>query len=72
MRYCEMHDGRWRKVRMKLVIPKGLPQLSAYAKTGYYAPSQQGEANRGMDYSAVLAAGDVQRDDGSAGFRHRR
>jgi Ca-activated chloride channel family protein len=34
------HDGKWRKVRVKLNIPKGLPQLSVYAKTGYYAPSE--------------------------------
>ena len=33
-------DGRWRKVRVKLNPPKGLPQLSVYAKTGYYAPSE--------------------------------
>jgi len=33
------HDGKWRKVRVKLVPPKGLPQLSVYAKTGYYAAS---------------------------------
>jgi len=32
-------DGRWRKLRVKLNTPKGLPQLSVYAKTGYYAPS---------------------------------
>ena len=34
------HDGKWRKVRVKLVPPKGLPQLSVYAKTGYYAASE--------------------------------
>ena len=34
------HDGKWRKVKVKLVIPKGLPQLSVYSKTGYYAPSE--------------------------------
>jgi Ca-activated chloride channel family protein len=34
------HDGKWRKLRVKLVAPKGLPQLSVYAKTGYYAPSE--------------------------------
>ena len=33
-------DGKWRKVRMKLNPPKGSPQLSVYAKTGYYAPSE--------------------------------
>jgi Ca-activated chloride channel family protein len=34
------HDGKWRKVKVKLMAPKGLPQLSVYAKTGYYAPSE--------------------------------
>ncbi len=33
------HDGRWRKVKVKLRPPKGLPPLNVYAKTGYYAPS---------------------------------
>ncbi len=34
------HDARWRKVKIKLRIPKGLPPLTAYAKTGYYAPNR--------------------------------
>jgi len=34
------HDGKWRKIRVKLIPPKGLPLLRVYAKTGYYAPSQ--------------------------------
>lgn len=34
------HDGKWRKIRVKLLPPKGLPPLSVHAKTGYYAPSQ--------------------------------
>ncbi len=33
------HDARWRKVKIKLRTPKGLPPLSVYSKTGYYAPS---------------------------------
>src|SRR6201987_1212103 len=32
------HDARWRKIKIKLRSPKGLPPLSVYAKTGYYAP----------------------------------
>ena len=32
------HDGRWRKVKIKLRPPKGLPPLTVYARTGYYAP----------------------------------
>ena len=32
-------DARWRKIKIKLRAPKGLPPLTAYAKTGYYAPS---------------------------------
>jgi len=34
------HDARWRKIKVKLRAPKGLPPLSVYAKTGYYAPSR--------------------------------
>jgi Ca-activated chloride channel family protein len=34
------HDGKWRKIKVKLLPPKGLPPLHVYAKTGYYAPSQ--------------------------------
>jgi Ca-activated chloride channel homolog len=33
-------DGKWRKIKVKLNPPKGLPPLHVYAKTGYYAPSQ--------------------------------
>jgi Ca-activated chloride channel family protein len=33
------HDARWRKIKIKLRTPKGLPPVSIYAKTGYYAPS---------------------------------
>jgi Ca-activated chloride channel family protein len=33
------HDARWRKIKIKLRTPKGLPPLTAYAKTGYYAPN---------------------------------
>jgi Ca-activated chloride channel family protein len=33
-------DGKWRKVKVKLSAPKGLPSLSVSAKTGYYAPTQ--------------------------------
>jgi Ca-activated chloride channel family protein len=33
------HDARWRKIKIKLRAPKGLPPLSVYNKTGYYAPS---------------------------------
>jgi Ca-activated chloride channel family protein len=33
-------DGKWRKVKVKLVPPPGLPPLTVHARTGYYAPSQ--------------------------------
>jgi len=33
-------DGTWRKIRVKLKPPKGLPPLSIYARSGYYAPLQ--------------------------------
>jgi Ca-activated chloride channel family protein len=34
------HNGKWRKIKVKLNPPKGLPPLHVYAKTGYYAPSE--------------------------------
>ena len=34
------HDGKWRKIKVKLLPPKGLPPLKVYAKTGYYAPTE--------------------------------
>jgi len=34
------HDGKWRKIKVKLMPPKGLPPLRVYAKTGYYAPTE--------------------------------
>src|ERR1019366_3093382 len=33
-------DGKWRKVKVKVNPPPGLPPLTVYARTGYYAPSQ--------------------------------
>lgn len=33
-------NGKWRKIKVKLVPPKGLPPLQVYAKSGYYAPSE--------------------------------
>ena len=32
-------DGKWRKIKVKLNPPKGLPPLTVYNKTGYYAPN---------------------------------
>ncbi len=34
------HNGKWRKIKVKLNPPKGLPPFRVYAKTGYYAPSE--------------------------------
>jgi Ca-activated chloride channel family protein len=33
-------NGAWRKIKVKLRPPKGLPPLNVFAKTGYYAPNQ--------------------------------
>ncbi len=32
------HDGKWRKIQVKLDPPEGLPRLIVHAKEGYYAP----------------------------------
>jgi Ca-activated chloride channel family protein len=34
------HNGSWRKIKVKLRPPKGLPPLNVFARTGYYAPNQ--------------------------------
>lgn len=34
------HDGKYRKVEVKLIQPHGLPTLRPFYKLGYYAPSQ--------------------------------
>ena len=36
----QVRDGKYRKVNVKLVQPKGLPPLHAFWRTGYYAPTQ--------------------------------
>jgi Ca-activated chloride channel homolog len=33
------HDGKWRKIKVKLRPPKGLPPLTVDAKNGYFAPA---------------------------------
>ncbi len=34
------HDGKWRKIRVKMNPPTGLPPLHVYAKAGYYAAAE--------------------------------
>ena len=33
-------DGKWRKIKVKLALPRGLPVLRARARSGYYGPAQ--------------------------------
>lgn len=33
-------DGKYRRVQVKLVQPRGLPPLRVFSRTGYYAPSK--------------------------------
>jgi Ca-activated chloride channel family protein len=35
-----VYDGQWRKIRVKLRPPRGVPPLLVHAKTGYYAKAQ--------------------------------
>ncbi len=35
-----VRDGKWRKIKVKLLPPKGLPPLRVYARTGYYGPDE--------------------------------
>jgi Ca-activated chloride channel homolog len=34
----KLHDGKWRRIKVKLDAPEGLPKLTVHAKEGYYAP----------------------------------
>lgn len=33
-------DGKYRRVQVKLIQPRGLPPLRAFSRTGYYAPAK--------------------------------
>ncbi len=35
-----LRNGKWRKVKVKVNPPPGLPPLTVYARSGYYAPLQ--------------------------------
>ena len=35
-----VYDGQWRKIKVKLRPPRGVPPLLVHAKTGYYAKAQ--------------------------------
>jgi hypothetical protein len=35
-----MHDGKWRKIRVRVAALSGIPTLRAYYKPGYYAPGR--------------------------------
>lgn len=32
-------DGKWRKIKVQLRVPRGMPPLKVYAKSGYLAPA---------------------------------
>jgi Ca-activated chloride channel homolog len=36
----QTRDGKYRKIGVKLIQPRGLPPLHAFWRTGYYAPTQ--------------------------------
>lgn len=40
----EAKDGKWRKLRLEVKGPPGVPRLSVRAKAGYYAATGQGQA----------------------------
>jgi Ca-activated chloride channel family protein len=35
-----VRDGKWHKLRVKVIPPRGLPPLRVHARTGYYASSE--------------------------------
>ncbi|MBN2321006.1 MAG: VWA domain-containing protein [Acidobacteria bacterium] len=34
----QVHDGKWRRIKVELDAPRGLPKLKVHAREGYYAP----------------------------------
>jgi Ca-activated chloride channel family protein len=34
------HDGKWHKIKVKLLPPRGFPLLHVYARSGYYASAE--------------------------------
>jgi len=34
------HDGKYRRVQVQLVQPRGMPLLRPFFRQGYYAPTQ--------------------------------
>jgi Ca-activated chloride channel family protein len=34
------HNGKWRKIKVKLALPRGLGELRVRARSGYYGPAQ--------------------------------
>jgi Ca-activated chloride channel family protein len=34
------HDGKWKKIKVKLALPRGVPSLRVQARTGYYRASE--------------------------------
>jgi Ca-activated chloride channel homolog len=34
----QSHDGKWRRITVKIEAPQGLPRLAIHAREGYYAP----------------------------------
>src|ERR1700756_3961754 len=49
-----LHDARWRKIKVKLRPPKGLPPLTVYSKTGYYAPAHGAAQQPGKKVSLCV------------------
>jgi len=35
----QVHDGKWRRIKVKLEAPEKLPKLKVHAREGYYAPA---------------------------------
>jgi Ca-activated chloride channel homolog len=33
-------DGKWKRIKVKLAVPRGLPTLRVQARTGYYGPTE--------------------------------
>ena len=36
----QAQSGKYRKIQVKVLLPKGLPNLKVFARSGYYVPEK--------------------------------
>ena len=49
-------DGKWRKIKVRLEPPEGLPKLSVRAKEGYFGPGNSGTKQARLQMKSNILA----------------